>query len=122
MKTIRLLFVALLAGCASVQQVQLLPRGEGNARGAGELNRLNNDLQVTLGAETYRGKMVMETSMSGGTFLTGPARTTYSNRASALLLGERGQVRCEFGFDQLMTQATGVCVDHRNITYDMLLK
>jgi hypothetical protein len=64
--------------------------------------------------------MIMQTSTTTGLF-SGP-RTQYSSQASALLLGEAGQMRCDFAWDAMMTMATGVCADSRNNTYDLLIK
>jgi len=64
----------------------------------------------------------METSTTtAGLF--GPATSTqYTSKASALLLGTAGQIRCDFAFDMLMTQATGMCVDSNQVVYDLLIK
>lgn len=112
--------LVLLAGCASQQAITLMPRGTGQA-GSGTLDRMNNELRVTVGENNYRGTMIMQSAVSTGGIFS-PVRTTYSNQASALLLGDIGQLRCDFGFDAMYTQGTGVCVDYRNVTYDMLIK
>lgn len=113
--------VALLAGCATQNDVTLLPRGEGNARGSGVLNRVNNELRVTIGENNYRGTVIHSSAATTGGLFS-PVRTTYTNQANALLIGDTGQLRCDFGFDAMYIQGTGVCVDYRNVTYDMLIK
>lgn len=108
----------LLAGCA--HNLTLMPRGAG-PQGTGTLDRANNDMTVVLDGKTYRGKMQMVTGTSVGAF--GQVTNQYTNQASALLIGDAGgQVRCDFGFDTLMTSGNGVCVDFRNVTYDLLVK
>lgn len=111
----------LLAGCAAQQTVTLLPRGAGGERGTGMLDRMSKEITVSLNGRDYRGPMVVQTAYSSGYGLFSQ-RTTISSQATALLLGDDGQVRCEFGFDAFMTMATGVCVDSKNVTYDMLIK
>lgn len=115
-----LIAIVLLVGCASQHAVTLLPRGQG-MQGTGTLNRMNNELSVSVDGKQYRGPMVVQTAHSTGLF--GAGRTTIANQATALLLGDGGgQMRCEFGFDAMWTSATGVCVDYKNITYDLLIK
>jgi hypothetical protein len=122
-KTLAFVAILLLAGCAAQQSITMLPRGENAARGTGVLDRLHNQLTVDLGGRTYQGPMVMQTGLTQSWGPLGPrTATTTTNQASALLLGDGGQVRCDFGFDALMRTATGVCVDSRNQTYDMLVK
>jgi hypothetical protein len=117
-----LLIVVLLSACAARQSATLFPRGADRTQGYGELDRITNTLTVQIQGNEYRGPMIMETSttMAG---LWGPATsTTHTNKASALLLGTAGQIRCDFAFDMLMTQATGVCVDSKEVVYDLLIK
>lgn len=116
--------ILLLAACAAEQQITLLPRAPETQRGSGVLDRVTHDTTVTVGARTYRGKTVFHSATTTSWGLFGPkTATTASNQASALLLGDAGgQLRCEFAFDQMYTMATGVCVDSRNITFDILIK
>lgn len=124
MKRSYLAVLLLLAGCAAQQQVALMPRGEGHPNGSGSIDRVKNVLTVYLGGRVYQGTMHMTTAASSSVGLLGGVRTEHSttNQASALLVGNDGQLRCDFGWNALMTAATGVCVDSRNVTYDMLIR
>ena len=116
------LFVAILAGCASQQVVTLLPRSPATERGMGMLDRFNQELTVTVGANTYRGRSVLQTGTSTTSHgLWTRTSAHYSNQSTALLIGDKGQMRCEYGWDSMMINATGVCIDSRNITYDILI-
>jgi len=115
------IFVVTLAGCAMQQTISLFPRGAGaTQQGTGSLDRLSNELTVSVDGKKYGGRMMMNTATS--TNIYGYSTSTTTNQATALLLGDGGQIRCEFGWDALMIQATGVCVDSKNVTYDMLIK
>jgi hypothetical protein len=113
----------LLAGCASQQSITLLPRGTG-PQGTGVIDRVHNMLTVDLDGRQYQGTMQLQSASSTSFGPFGPrTSSTTSNQASSLLLGAAGgQVRCDFGWNQLMTEATGVCVDYNNVTYDMLIR
>lgn len=117
------LLLLLLAGCTTVHQLTLMPRGAGNPpQGTGVLNRYDNSLEVKIADQTFRGKMIPLTQTSTGLFV-GSQRTAWTNQATALLIGDSGgQVRCEFGFNGMWTEGTGTCVDYRNVTYDLLIK
>ena len=81
----------------------------------------SHEMTVTLEDRRYVGKYVVQTANSSGVF--GVATTTVTKQASALLLGESGgQIRCDFGFDPMWTHATGVCVDSKSMTYDLLIR
>jgi hypothetical protein len=122
MRFIVILLSAALAGCASQQTVNLLPRGDAE-RGSGTLDRLTNDLVVTVGDKTYKGKSMLRTATTTSWGFLGPrTSTSYSDQSTALLIGEGGQMRCEFTWDAMMIQATGICVDSKNATYDLLIK
>lgn len=112
-----LVVLLLLAGCASQHAVTLYPRGAQVAQGTGVLGRLGNDLAIKLDGRQFTGKWQLITSQASG---LGPRLV--GNNCSALLLSDGQQLRCDFTFDQMWTGATGVCVDYRNITYDMLVK
>jgi hypothetical protein len=107
MKSFVLAIVLALAGCATQHTVTLYPRGVGE-HGAGSLDRTNNHLAVTVGGKQYNGLMITRLGPPHG-------------QASALLLGD-GQMRCDFQFDAMWQTATGICVDSKNVTYDMLVK
>lgn len=106
------LFVLLTAGCvATTGGIALLPRGTAQA-GSGVVNKASKQMEVVLeDGRAYRGEMVYKYVGGRGT-----------NEASALLLGADGQLRCEFGWDGMFATATGVCVDAKGATYDMLIK
>lgn len=106
-----------LSGCAAQHAVTLYPRGAQVAQGIGVLGRVGNDLVINLDGQKFAGKWQLITSQASG---LGPR--TVGNNCSALLLSDGRQLRCDFTFDQMWTGATGVCVDYRNITYDMLVK
>jgi hypothetical protein len=109
-------------GCAAQQQITLLPRGEAK-QGNGTLDRVNNALTVYVDGRQYQGTMQMHTATSTGWSPLGRSTaSTISNQATALLVGNEGHMRCEFGWDAMMTSATGVCVDNRNATYDLMIK
>ena len=116
-----LALVFLLAGCAAQQTATLMLRGHQGAQGHGTLDRFTNTLTVKLNGQEYRGSMIMRTSTTSYGIL-GPSSTHYSNQASALLLGAGGQLRCDFGFDSLMTQAVGTCTDRDARLYDLLIQ
>lgn len=119
---IALFVLLLLVGCAAQNDVTLMPRGH-DARGSGTLDRMRNVLTVDLDGKRYSGTMQMQTASSTSYGALGSRTTsTTTNAASALLLGDGGQVRCDFGWDALMTGASGVCVDAQNRAYDMLVK
>jgi hypothetical protein len=119
MKTLlALAAIALLAACAASQTITLLPRAANVPQAHGTLDRMTNTLVVDVEGRRYQGKMQMQTATTSRS-LFGPSSTTISNQATALLTGDGGHMRCEFGFDYFMTSATGVCVDNRNIVYDM---
>lgn len=112
--------LVLLAGCATVQQVDILPRG-GGARGTGTFDHIHQVLTAEVDGKRYQGRPVQETSTSSFS-LFGPQRTTTTNKETALLIGDTGQIRCEFAWDQMKTHANGVCVDSKNVTYDLLIR
>jgi hypothetical protein len=113
----------LLAGCASQQEVSLLPRGDAKPA-TGTLDRLRNEMVVNLDGKAYRGTMQMQTASSSTWTPLGMRTTnTTANQASALLLGDGGgQIRCDFGWDAMMTSATGVCTDNKNQAYDLMIR
>lgn len=78
-------------------------------------------LAVDLDGKRYQGRPISETATSGFS-LFGPQQTTTTNRQSALLVGDDGQIRCELAWDNMKTIANGVCVDSRNTTYDLLIR
>ena len=119
MRTSILALMVLLVGCAAQQVVTLLPRAPATERGTGILDRMTQELTVTVEGNNYRGRSVLQTGTTTNIF--GVTSTQYSNRSTALLIGDTGQMRCEFSWDYMMIQATGVCVDSRNITYDILI-
>ena len=113
----------MLGACASEQQVLLLPRAPATERATGKLDRLRHDMVVVMGGKTYAGKTTLRTAMTTSSGFLGPRTSlTSSDRGTALLIGESGQIRCEFGWDAMMTIATGVCTDSNNLTYDLLIK
>jgi hypothetical protein len=118
-----LIALLLLAGCATQHEVLLMPRGHA-LKGTGTLNRVNNDLTVELNGARYTGKSVLQTSLGASSGAFGWMRTErqYSSVSTALLIGEAGQIRCEMGWDALLTSATGVCTDHANRVYDLVVR
>lgn len=112
----------VIAGCATVQSVTLLPRGEDRTPGRGTLDRMTNVLTVDLKGQRYQGTPMMQTATTSRGLFGAVTSTTTTSQASALLLGAEGQVRCDYGWDALMTRATGVCVDYRNVVYDLLIQ
>jgi len=60
--------------------------------------------------------------LTTGYSLVGPSSTTTTNQQSALLVGPAGQIRCEFAWGAMKSIANGVCIDHRNVTYDLLIR
>jgi hypothetical protein len=122
MRAIALMALVSMVGCAAQQQITLLPRGEAK-QGTGTLDRVNNALTVYVDGRQYQGTMQMQTATSTGWSPFGRhTSSTTTNQASALLVGNEGHMRCEFGWDALMQGATGVCIDNRNATYDMVIK
>jgi len=123
-KSLKIIATALIiSGCATQQSVSLLPRSPATEQGVGILNRLNQDLTVTVSGNIYRGKSSLQTGTSTTGFgMWTRTSTHFSNQSTALLLGDNGQMRCEYGWDSLMIEATGVCVDSRNVTYDIIIK
>lgn len=118
MKRAVVVVIVALSGCSAQHAVTLYPRGAQVEQGTGVLGRVGNDLAINLEGRKFVGKWQLITSQSSGLF--GPRVT--GNNCSALLLSDNQQLRCDFTFDQMWTGATGVCVDYRNITYDMLVK
>lgn len=121
MKLRILVLAGLLAGCAAQQQVALMPRGEGHESGAGYFDQIHQQLAVDIEGQRYVGTPITKTASTGFS-LFGPQATTSTNEQSALLTGNGGQVRCEFAWNQFKTMANGVCVDSRNVTYDMMIR
>lgn len=115
-----LLVLLLLAGCATQQAVTLYPRGPG-LRGAGVFDHVHQVLTVELDGQRYQGTPVTQTATSGYS-LFGPQSTTTTNQEAALLLGEAGQVRCEFAWGPMKQTANGTCVDRNNVVYDMQIR
>lgn len=103
----RWLVLLLVAGCSSLQPaVTLLPRGDA-PKGVGVLDKGTYQLNATFAdGRRYAGKMIVHPGL----------------QASALLLGEDGQLRCDFAWEAFMSSATGVCVDAQNRVYDMMVK
>ena len=126
MKRIALAILLALGGCA--YDVTLLPRGDA-PRAVGTANTGNKTISVQLDGETYAGDYVRGRVYGFGTtqgFVAGKMVTTTgtmsaaSNQYSALLVGPRGQIRCEFMAES--SGGNGVCVDNRDRTWDMLIK
>jgi hypothetical protein len=122
MKLLRIAVLALFAGCAATQSIELLPRGDAK-RGSGSIDRLKNEIRVAVDGRDYAGTMQLNSASSTSWGPFGPRTTTAtSNQATALLIGAQGgQMRCEFSWNAPMTQATGVCVDNNGATYDLLI-
>lgn len=116
----KLIVIALLAGCATVQRVDLLPRGDA-PRGTGSFDHIHQVLTVEIEGQSYRGTPIRKTAQTSASIFMAGA-TTRTNEDTALLIGPAGQIRCEFAWQEMKTQATGVCVDHRNRTYDLLIR
>lgn len=106
-----ILFVLLLAGCATEQGVTMYPRGAGGLEGHGRIDRMSNELTVQIGNETYRGKNQFASVI--GT----------DNSASALLFGPGGRMRCDYAWNSpFLTEATGTCVHSSGAVYDLQIK
>jgi hypothetical protein len=117
----RYVFVLLiLCGCAAQQVVTLLPRG-GGQKGSGSFDHIHQVLTVELNGEVYKGRPITKTATTSPSLFT-IGTTTTSNEESALLIGPAGQVRCDYAWGVYKAQANGVCVDHRNVTYDLLIQ
>jgi len=114
----RYLVVLLLAGCTHA--VTLLPRA-GGEKAYGSFNDGSRNMTVTIGGETYTGSYVRGQT-TGLAFGAGGAITPavgVSNQHSALLVGEKGNVRCEWmrsGFG-----GNGVCQDRMGVIYDLVV-
>lgn len=114
------LIALLLAGCT--HSVTLLPRHPG-PQGVGKINEAH-DLTVDLEGKSYTGKIQWGSTITTGVNTFGFMSTsrTSSDQASALLLGDGGQVRCDFVLDIVKSMGNGVCTDSRGRTYDMAIK
>jgi hypothetical protein len=113
----------LLPACAPQQTVTLMPRGANAGQHIiGSLDRMKNLMTVKLAGREFSGPVITRTEVSSPGFIGLPTRTTSTGQASALLVGEGGQVRCEFAWDAMMVMATGTCVDSQNQVYDLLIK
>lgn len=121
MRAIFCVVMVFVAGCAAQQRVDLLPRGGTGVKGTGQFDHIYQRLTVELGGEVYQGTPISETAQTSFSLFS-PGATTSTNKQAALLIGPAGQVRCDFAWDQLKTRAIGVCVDSRNITYDLLIE
>lgn len=119
-RTALALFAVLLAACAAEQRVSLMPRGEG-PQGTGYFDQIHQQLVVDLAGGRYIGTPITKTATTGFNIF-GPQATTSTNEQNALLIGDAGQVRCEFVWNQWKTMANGVCVDSHNVTYDLLIR
>lgn len=109
----RYLIVLLLAGCATQQGVTLYPRGTGGLEGKGSIDRMSNELVVQVGSETYRGKNEFASVLGKD-----------DNKASALLYGSTGRMRCDYAWNSpWLTEATGVCTNSTTgAVYDLQIK
>lgn len=105
-----LVVLLLLAGCAGpMKSMTLYPRSPATTPGHGTVDLAAKQLDVAIGANTYRGALVFES-------------TRGNNKATSLLLGAAGQLRCDLSFGPLFSEATGVCVDAESRTFDVLVK
>lgn len=119
-KTLIAIAATLLAGCATQQVATLLPRGDA-PKGTGSFDHIHQVLTVEIEGQSYRGTPIRKTAQTSTSIFMAGA-TTRTNEESALLIGPAGQVRCEFAWQEMKTQAVGVCTDHRNRTYDLLIR
>jgi hypothetical protein len=116
-----LIVLLLLAGCGT-QSVLLLPRGHA-VKGEGTIQD-GHEMRVQIEGRTYSGKLDWDLGFATSTNPYGYTTThrSSSDRAAALLLGESGQVRCDFTLSLVTKQGNGVCVDSLNRTYDMVIR
>lgn len=118
----RIAIVALLlTGCATQQSVTLLPREGSMQRGIGSFDHIHQLVTVDVGGRRYQGRPTqVEARTSAGLF--GPSSYTTTNQASALLIGEGGQLRCSWTWGPMKVDAQGECIDSRGAAYDLLIK
>lgn len=110
--------VVLLAGCS--HNVTLHPRG-GGTPATGSFNDGSMSMTVTIDGETYTGDYARGGSTgfmlgSGGAILP---MFGVSNAHSAVLIGKKGTLRCEWVLEGF--GGNGVCQDART-TYDLIVK
>jgi len=114
----RLWILLLLTGCTHA--VTLMPRS-GGEKAYGEFNDGSRTMTVTIRGETYtgdysRGSGVGVSLGAGGAISPGFG---ISNQHAALLIGAKGNVRCEWILEAF--GGNGVCMDPENNVYDLLV-
>jgi hypothetical protein len=99
-----LILLLLLAGCADSMKMLTLYPPAGWPGGQGTMDLNARVVAVTIGQETFRGRLSDE----------GRAGT------SAVLSGATGQLRCTFG--PISREGIGLCVDEQGKHYDVMVK
>lgn len=133
MKKIFLALLPFIAACSHT--VTMYPRGGGDI-GTGTLNDGSRDIAVNLKGKQYTGKFVRNQSYGfglGQTFGAGPtgiamkpgfntaAMMGATNQATAVLTNGSDVLRCELVVVNA-SDGSGVCVDEKGVTYDVLIK
>jgi hypothetical protein len=118
------LVALLLALTACTHTITLYPRG-GGEQATGTVNDGSKNMEVQLRGDTYAGSYVLGQTfgvgMVGGANPTTVTTVGTTNNATALLVGPKGVLRCEFRIVAAQG-GNGVCVDSSNTMYDMLIK
>jgi hypothetical protein len=112
--------LVLLMLSACTYNVTLLPR-TGGQKAYGWFNDGSKNMEVVIGNDTYRGEYVKGGS-TGIAF--GPGGGIYpafsaTNQHSAVLVGSKGNVRCEWVLQSF--SGNGACQDPTGTLYDLVV-
>lgn len=96
-------FIALTA-CATQQPITLLPRAPGGQKATGTVDIEAKRMTAQIAGRKFEGALTM---------LRG-------RRASSVLTGDGGHLRCDLEFTRWLAASVGTCQDSDGVLYDLV--